>query len=496
MGLLLSVLIGCAGVLELLVCARQVSDTIFTTNSPPTPCLYYHPPSEPNLSMHDSICSFTHSADVEFPESVKHKLENLHEYSLRVRNELKALDPNFDISTLSECSTRDLLSRAESRLSCEPDLILPRDDEALLNENEPELSLQINDDIRNIYCPRDEGYVRVPTPIPFDLEDELSRSSSSSELDNLSDSDLSVKRQGDKLPTIPSNHYDSSSESSPVEFVDKILNPVGLVKPKSISRSRDRSPAKSDERLHKIHVPGQAQRELYINVAESTLKIPVVQKKVIKSTSIINRKPTRLKSKNTEVSKSAENLSTVQKSKRKREPERRRSDISVQTTGGLFKDESTNTTPPESDLSRSGSRSTISVHVQTCFNEGRDEKRTDSEKNGCSVPGKVDKETEAEKKEEILRSLRISSFEKAKSEDYGIVKSIIDGQKNETNLSDKGSSCRRQESESMDEYVDADDEGSSPIDYVIPDTDSSKAFWVIFSYSKNVFIVLKTLENI
>lgn len=118
MGLLLSVLIGCVGVLELLACLRHATNGVPLVIEHSAPCHFYHHCDSGNFRSHDYICSFSHSSHTNFPTNVKLKLENLHGYSLRVRNDISSLDERYE-GTLSDSSTKDILgiSKPESKLS-------------------------------------------------------------------------------------------------------------------------------------------------------------------------------------------------------------------------------------------------------------------------------------------------------------------------------------------------------------------------------------------
>jgi len=241
-----------------------------------------------------------------------------------------------------------------------------------------------------------------------------------------------------------------------------------------------------------------------------------------KSSTTILRKPTKLKSKNAEISKSAENLST-KKSKKNHDSERRKSDISVQTVRDLLRDMSTNTSPTNSpSLSRSESKKSVSVEVQTVLEDilldgevleelvnsviGLSESRRDLSSRGSSarksfkskrfrssskdqsddqnkqIYAATNAVTSVERSQrDKTKALRVSSFEDASEEDYERIRDVIFD-------SSKGSSVwqrRRETSKSKssfeeddDEFVDAEDvsSGRPPIQYTTPDTDQNKAF--------------------
>lgn len=547
MGLLLSVLVGCVGVLELLACLRHASDGVMISINPPTPCLSYHEPANNDVqSIHDSFCSYSHATDVRFPRSAKHKLENLHEYSLRVRSELRSLDKNFDgRSTLSECSTRYLLggSRPDSRLSPDLNYLIQENDEAWTVHERPdyndddyietkrsleEINAEIRESLkevaRSLVPPEPEKYVRVPTPVPFahDGKEVSSSEDTSSEQD--SGNEAPTTRSFDGLPIIK-KYKDSQSASS----VDESDHEERKIKRKIPRKSPSRSPD-----LPKKNAVSKETQNLSNDLPkiDSAVgpeeKIFVSQKKPksSKSSTTILRKPTRLKSRNAEISKSAENLST-KKSKRSREPERRKSDISVQTVRDLLRDMSTNTSPTNSpQLSRSESKKSVSVEVQTTLEDilledeilgelennvvGLSESRRDLSFRGSSArksfkskrfrSNSRDKSDDQDRqayttinavssveksRKNKTKTLRVSSFEDANEEDYERIRNVIlDSSKESNGWRER----RREDSRSMSSFEEEDEEfedaedvssGRPPIQYTIPDTDKNKAFWVI-----------------
>lgn len=557
MGLLLSVLVGCVGVLELLACLRHVSDGVAISINPPTPCLSYHKPTNNDVqSIHDSFCSYSHSTNVRLPRSAKHKLENLHEYSLRVRSELRSLDRNFDgRSTLSECSTRYLLgdTRPDSRFSPDLNYLIRENDEAWpahvdrhdYNDDdyiETKRSLEeINEEIReslqqvarSLAAPEPEKYVRIPTPIPF-AHDGKEMSGSSSEVDTSFDQDSGneapTMKSFDGLPAI--KKYKDSQSASSVDESDHEERKI----------RRRTTPRKSSSRS-----PDLSKKPKSADVSKKTQKLsndlleidsavaPVIEEKIFvsqkkpksgKSSTTILRKPTRLKSRNAEISKSAENLS-AKKSKKSREPERRKSDISVQTVHDLLRDMSTNTSPTSSpQLSRSESKKSVSVEVQTTLEDilledeileelknnvvglsesGRDlsfrgssarrsfkskrfrsnsrDKSDDHDRQAYTATNAVASVEKSRRNK--TKPLRVSNFEDASEEDYERIRSVIFDSSKESN---GWRGKKREDSRSMssfeeddDEFVDAEDvsSGRPPIQYTIPDTDQNKAFWVI-----------------
>ncbi|XP_078038822.1 four and a half LIM domains protein limpet isoform X2 [Augochlora pura] len=559
MGLMMSVLIGCVGVLELLACLRHVSDgVIITINQPATPCLSYHEQAD-NMSTHDSICSYSHSENANLPRGAKHKLENLHEYSLRIRAELRSKDKNFDY--LSEYSPREFLLRPgctpDSRLSPDLDYLVEvsesgeRDDRSVEieeiydREYEGETSyedagenLKVESSSRDrplsLTAPEPDRYVRIPTPIPFNVTETYSSSDPSSDVgtsfDNDSGNEAPTKKTLDSLPLV--KRHESPSEGGSSRDDESDTRQTRRTSRKQYRKSHSRSP---DLATSQGSIGFEASAEQSANtedvlVEENRSEVPVEgprvsqRKRNIKSSSTIVRKPTRLKSKTSEVSKSAENL-TGRRSKRHREPERRKSDISMQR---VYRDESTNTSPFGSPaLSRSESRKSVSVLTQTSFDEllvdfeeppaessvlGLSESRrdlmsrdrfnrrtfknrrfgtqsrdkSDDDRAVAPTSGPTNARTSVEGAKDTARLLRISSFEEAELEDYERIRDILTTPAEPPWPEDNENSRKGFWSSSHDEdtdYWDAEDvsAASGPIQYSIPDTDRNKAFWLIFS---------------
>ncbi|XP_015605899.1 paxillin-B isoform X2 [Cephus cinctus] len=388
MGLLFSALIGCVGILELLACLRKIKDDLKSSLHPPAaPCLSYHGSRYERLSSQNSLCSCSHVArNVQLSRGAIRKLENLHEYGLRVKSELRSLDEDFDDGTLSDCSTGYVLD--DSR----PDSALGLEDSSL-----PLL----------LVSPPVDKYVRIPTPIPFALGEDISRSSSlsnssverGSSFENESGNEAPTRESFDKLPPAASlnslssssslssqcstsSHSHSHSQSSPSA-------PSAPSAPSSRAQHgyygstnlgdhvQTHLSEENEERICYGKVQGEPfywepeeQASLLIE-GRARVAEPSKSSKSSKQSTTILRKATRLKSRNADVSKSAENLTSTRKSRRQREPERRKSDISVQTANrDSMRDESTNTSPPLSpSVSRSHSKESFSVEVQTSFDD-------------------------------------------------------------------------------------------------------------------------------
>lgn len=245
-------------------------------------------------------------------------------------------------------------------------------------------------------APEPDRYVRIPTPIPLDLDKEM-RQASSSEVDTSFDKDSGneapTMRSFERLPLIE-KYKDSRSASSVDESDHEERQVARKVLRRSPSRPQDPSrKPKSGGVLKKTdRLPDDPPRIVDWSTEignESAKKTFVSQRKPksSKSSTTIVRKPTRLKSRNAEISRSAENLNAKAASKKNRDPERRKSDISVQTVRDLLKDMSTNTSPTSSPpLSRSDSKKSVSVEVQTTLEDALLDAET-AEELGYSVLG-------------------------------------------------------------------------------------------------------------
>ncbi|KAG7199036.1 hypothetical protein KM043_017944 [Ampulex compressa] len=546
MGLLLSVLVGCVGILELLACLKHASDGLVISIDPPTPCLSYHDQENDNRSTHDSLCSFSHSSDVRLPRGARHKLENLHEYSLRVRHELRSLDKSFECGTLSECSTRYLLggSRPDSRLSPDFNFLVEdseaREDDSDLEDEDEGIEeggrpLESTAEARRralrerttLIKPQFDEYVRVPTPIPFSLDDEFSRSGTSSDegtsFDNDSGNEAPTTRTFDSLPAVRPLK-DSLLENASSDEKDELSRVESSRERFERSLGKSLDTATRSTRLESNPVERASEKKPYSPEEEQRQvdEATAGQRKTRggKSTTTILRKPTRLKSRNAQISRSAENLS-AKRSKRHREPERRKSDISVQTVSDTSRDEATNTSPPGSPImSRSESKRSVSVEVQTSFEEklsdddalmelessalglseskrdltSRDRSGRRSFKNrrfgsrdkvedeGRDVYSVTNATASVERPGgDKSRLLRISSFEEAESEDYERIRDVILDPEGRGSNGWQGRGSRSRSSfEDDEEYLDAEDVSArrGPIQYSVPDTDQNKAFWV------------------
>lgn len=336
MGLLLSVLVGCVGVYELLACLGRASNraTILRID-PPTACLSYHDRPQGGFTGHDSLCGIGHSEDLRLPRGARYKLENLHEYSLKIRSELRSLGKNIDGGTLSECSTGDILG--------EIDIKFDLDLETLEDVDVGESSASFAKD-------RPVGtFERVPTPIPSSYNLEIDRQSG-----------LDSSNESLNVPSVIERYKDSASSG---DESDDDEDDNGSVVARPVPRTKSKSPEYLKTTNYKV------KESLEVDKGDQRQTQTKKSKNLGKYSTTIVRKSTRLKSKNTEISKSAENLSG-RRSKRNREPERRKSEISIRSTSDLFRDEWTNTSPPGSpSLSRSESRKSVDAEVQTCFDE-------------------------------------------------------------------------------------------------------------------------------
>lgn len=596
MGLLMSILVGCVGVLEILACLRHVSSGSTPSLDPAAPCLSYHSELSEKYSSPNSLCTYSHTRAARLPRGVRHKLENLHEYSLKVKRELRALDKHFDESTLSECSTNEILgnSRPDSSLSLND--YESRDHEWTSNfesyyrlvdathgedkdtfdgaspfsNHTEELPRTASDaEISSILkslalqTPAPTTYQRIPTPIPFaTAKDDAwrksrSASSSSSERKNSFDDD-----SGNEAPTTRSfdnlltASYTGVSSFSGFRVIRSSTSPENTVNEvKSISRhlsddvealdsprsvndtenlsgsleiwsardqpSVERAALTNTDYVYANSKDPEAKKSCYILASTSTTSLgipegsePSRKKRNLQKNAgtTITRKPTRLKSKNAEISKSAENLK-VKKTKRSKEPERRKSDISIQTVNfNSLRDEATNTSPADSDLSRSESRHRVSVEVQTSFDDhllddedaedydgmatGLSESKRDlssrenSRKKSFRQRRFRGSDSDAgtwERSKNLKLPIKASRYEEVHKGDYEKVKdALFASREDDVKRKElKPRSTVRTQSEIRDTLIDeefADLETESrtdSIEYSVPDTEPDKAFWVV-----------------
>ncbi|KAG8036602.1 hypothetical protein G9C98_003924 [Cotesia typhae] len=583
MGLLLSILVGCVGAIELLACLKHLTEEITIT---PAPCLSYHGPAMvDNPSFHDSLCGISHSEDLRMPSSARNKLENFHEYSLRVRSELKSHGFG-DGSTLSELSSRDLrsVSRADSRLSLDFELIEKDAEEpwqALVDGTRDQLAViltkgdfsksfdydneqddgydddhddrlileEINDPDKLIGEVESKGILK---PIPI-LPKNLSTSSSSLDLsttfENDSGNELPTKEHFRHVPVVVTRYNGGSSSSTHSSFEDPVVCRKLKQLKKSCIKNRETESKSPDHSAMPSEITSVRSFKEELSSNESLLSVsnsdhvksidgdedidresrnkdrgtspvsqPNLKRHKVRPTSVL-RKSTRLKSENAEISKSAENLSTKNLTKRQRDPERRKSDISIQTNGSkeFYRDEWTNTSPTDSEKSMSTSRSSlVSVEVQTNLEIDDYDippwkccPKSESIRDGWMKNGR--------------RSFVSKRFPKSRSLDdhYTVGYGSIDPDKSmqgvhyvpNNDFQFRGNNSRVEastadpapartssgdaeatnswrpsillgsEEDSLDEeeFVDAEDESilqtTGPIEYCIPSVESSKAFW-------------------
>ncbi|XP_014219059.1 calponin homology and LIM domain-containing protein isoform X1 [Copidosoma floridanum] len=228
-----------------------------------------------------------------------------------------------------------------------------------------------------------------------------------------------------------------------------------------------------------------------------------------KSTSAVaSKRSAKLKCKNTELGKSAENLTTIKRTKRQRDPERCKSEIQIRDVAAnrnnVRRDEWTNTSPigSECTLSRASSKRSISVLIQTSFEdrlfcpESNRVFPNSSAKlssvcpncNSCTDegPSREVRRVTIAKTDSKTQLVKVSSFEQASGDDYENLRNVIGNTLSTKKDWHEGGVKLSIDNESFDsEYVDAEDEGSSvleqPIQFNIPDPGDNKAFWLIFS---------------
>ena len=428
MGLLLSVLIGCVGVLELLACLRHAYDGVSLIDEHTAPCLFYHHSISDNSSSHDCICSSSHSSQTKFPNNFQYKLENFHEYSIRIRNDLRYLG-EFHDGTLSDCSTRDIfhLSRPNSRLSNDFEI------EIIDFEESDE-----EDDLKNLKsrsCSMNKS-LQQPTLVHSDNQALMTRS-----LDNFIET---------------SNDYDASPCAS-------------LVK----------SEYKDTEKLSPHY---NSCKNLFKHMNDNQ---NYTSQSSDKNESIIGKKDSiHVKSQDKTPKNDAGLLSISKESKKHQEEEIRKSDLSIQTTNDLLLGENT-----ENKYSTSKNKAKISVEVQTSFEEKTPEALECSPCKFCHKEKEnLNKRSNFSSFEE-KKSITSGESEKSSNLD---VDSEKEGQKTigEDFMKRKSNWENKifQTEKSFDEYVDAESEETvssecrltSPIKYYVPDAEKNHAFWVIY----------------
>lgn len=344
MGLLLSILVGCVGVIELIELLKY-KDNEITLKSPA--CLSYHESdTTENLSFHDSICGLSHSSSLNLSKSARCKLENLHEYSLKVRSELRSRGYD-DACTLSDFSCRDIfgMSRPDSRASLDFDL--PHDDDDDEND-EKHSTYSIDVDNKNDKSINDKYEINKISI--NELHDKLQSSNSSIDLTTSFDNDDSENELTNN------NNKNTSSSTSPQSSTEPVHKSC-IKNTKLPTTNYDGDPL--------VLIQDKSINKNYNKLTT------INNRKIIKKSTSILRKPTRLKSRNADISKSAENIAfnnSNKLTKRQRHPERRKSDISVQTNN-QYHDESTNTISNDFNEDISTSRQSISVEVQTTFHD-------------------------------------------------------------------------------------------------------------------------------
>lgn len=345
-----------------------------------------------------------------------------------------------------------------------------------------------------------DGYVRIPTPIPFGIDDEVAGQKSSSNASSLVDSgneNPTTRKSVEKLVVTAKTRSGSSSDVSSLEDTENATH--AKAPPKKVLR-RSRTP---EFRVGSCDDYDEGEEE----------DLEQHQKKHHKSSkstlSLTSRRSARSKSsKGSELGRSAENLSTTsgtRRSKRHREPERCKSDIQIQVARNLHRDEWTNTSPMGSEadslgnLSRASSKRSISVLIQTSFEDKLQFPENSSFHNfevggskllpcpncRCGSEPRVRRITETDDSVDGRpQLLKISSFEEASGDDYEKLKQVINGGKRGSAAKNWGERIKSSvESESFDEYQDAEEEGLSfceqPIQFRIPDPGDNQAFWVI-----------------
>ncbi|OXU29634.1 hypothetical protein TSAR_017038 [Trichomalopsis sarcophagae] len=445
MGLQLSVLVGCVGALELLACLRHVIVCVMKLTDQPANCCvdYFH---RSRISDRDFVL-------------------------------LEKTRPEEDDTENNKQTCSEI--------------------EAILRETRSE---------PDILClgppPLADGYVRIPTPIPFGVDDEMALHKSSSNASSLVDSgneNPTTRKSFENLTVAIKTKCDSSSDVSSLEDTENTAGTNVKAPPKKVLR-RSRTPefhgGSCDDYDDGEEEDLEQHQKKHHKASKSTL-------------SMASRRSTRSKSsKTSELGRSAENLSTAsinRRSKRHREPERCKSDIQIQVARNLHRDEWTNTSPMGSEadslgnLSRASSKRSISVLIQTSFEDKLQFPENSSVHNlevggskplacpncQCGREPRVRRITEpGESVDGRPQLVKISSFEEASGDDYDKLHKVINGGKRNSAAKNWGERIKSSvDSESFDEYQDAEEEGvgfcDQPIQFRIPDPGDNQAFWVI-----------------
>ncbi|XP_058801715.1 transforming growth factor beta-1-induced transcript 1 protein isoform X1 [Phymastichus coffea] len=316
--------------------------------------------------------------------------------------------------------------------------------------------------------PSIEGYVRVPTPIPFGMDDQIQdqKSSSNSSLVDSGNENPTRQTPVDNSPVIVKSVRGSSSDVSSLEDTE---NHPGKTNQKKIVR-RSRTP--------------EIRSGSYEDYDEEDQNI-----KHKKHLATLSKKSLKSKLKSFDLRRSAENLASPRRSKRQRDPERCKSDIQIQVSRNALRDEWTNTSPIGSEISVAKNNKSISVFIQTSFEDKLRENMSLQNLETISCPNcrcvykdtlELRKISETDAVDGKAQLLKISSFEEASDNDYTKLKDTMTNKKNWI-----GKVKSSLESESLDEYVDAEEDGMTfcdqPIQYSIPDHPDNQAFWLIFS---------------
>ncbi|XP_032453170.1 zinc finger protein 850 isoform X2 [Nasonia vitripennis] len=447
MGLQLSVLVGCVGALELLACLRHVIVCVMKLTDQPANCCvgYFH---RSRISDHDFVV-------------------------------LEKTPPEQDDTESNKQTCSEI--------------------EAILRETRSE---------PDILClgppPLADGYVRIPTPIPFGVDDEMALQKSSSNASSLVDSgneNPTTRKSFENLTVAIKTKCSSSSDVSSLEDTENTAGTNVKAPPKKVLR-RSRTPefhgGSCDDYDDGEEEDLEQHQKKHHKASKSTL-------------SMASRRSTRSKpSKTSELGRSAESLSTAsisRRSKRHREPERCKSDIQIQVARNLHRDEWTNTSPMGSEadslgnLSRASSKRSISVLIQTSFEDKLQFPENSSVHNlevggskslvcpncRCGNEPRVRRITElGESVDGRPQLVKISSFEEASGDDYDKLHNVINGGKRNSAAKNWGERIKSSvDSESFDEYQDAEEEGvgfcDQPIQFRIPDPGDNQAFWLIFS---------------
>jgi hypothetical protein len=399
----------------------------------------------------------------------------------------------------SNCSIRYFHPNGiRSNIIITDELNLEHDPKEARNEMESIIGdAKSESDILRISPPFIDGYVRIPTPIPFDLVDEISDNKSSSNPSSFVESgnENPTRRKMQENLSVMIKRY--SGSSSDISSIEDIEDSTRLACKRIFKRSRTPELRRDS---YDCYDDGETED---VDLERNYYRLSKI------ASGLSNRKSLRLKAKGAELRRSAENLPTFNRSKRHRELERCKSDMQIQVVRNIMHDDWTNTLPASNDdnLSKASSKRSISVLVQTTFDDDNCFKLSESNntdnlnKEGklkactdcccrCSCKAyekaKVRRTTQDDSSEVKSQLLKISSFEEASEDDYeklatGGRQKQLAWKKDIANAEEKNVKSPNDSESYDDEYIDANEGlpfSEQPIQYSVPESGENQSFWV------------------